>query len=55
MSLQVDKSLNTFLYMKKINCGTLENIAVKLQSKEIMEDEIRGPLTRNLRCADLLL
>lgn len=51
----MDKSLNTFSYMKKINCGTLENTAVKLQSKEIMEDKIRGPLARNLRCADLLL
>lgn len=51
----MDKSLNTFSYMKEMNSGTLENTAVKLQSKEIMEDKIRDPLTRSLRCAEDLL
>lgn len=51
MTLQMDKALNTLSHMKEMNCGTLENTAVKLQSKEIMEDKIRDPVTRSLKCA----
>lgn len=46
----------THTSIKEMNCDALENTEVKLESKEIMENRIRDPLTRQLRCAkDFLL
>lgn len=38
-----------------MNCDALQNTAVKLQSKEIIENKIRNPFIKQLRCIKDLL
>lgn len=51
----MDKFFYIFPYIKEMNCDALENTAMKLQSKEIMENKIRDPFSRQLGYTDLLL